>query len=306
MLIPCAPLSPALQSYRFIRRPEDDAPGTWETRLASRYYARLFREYAVADLSRYSEQKVGLRWRTEAEVAAGKGQFTCGARGCASRDGLASYELLFRYAEAGEAKSALVKVRLCRPCAAKLAHGRGGASAPRAGAGGGGGGSGGEKSSKAQRQRRRRRSDSSSGSSGSDGSGDRRSDSSRSRSRERGRSKSSGKRRRERSGDSSPGAGGGSSDRAGASSRRRSRERRARRDSESGSPRCKGRGGGGRRRRERRSCSRSRSRQREERVGRSAGTHSRGDGGTTSGVTQAGPTDAELDTWLDEVFAADR
>lgn len=40
------------QSYRFIRRPEDDAANTWEARLAQRYYSRLFKEYAIADLSR--------------------------------------------------------------------------------------------------------------------------------------------------------------------------------------------------------------------------------------------------------------
>ncbi|KIY96747.1 putative Protein FRA10AC1 like protein [Monoraphidium neglectum] len=97
------------QSYRFIRRPEDDARDSWEVRLARRYYGRLFREYAIIDLSRYREQKVGLRWRTEAEVASGKGQFVCGARGCGAREGLASFELLFRYQEAGEAKAALVK-----------------------------------------------------------------------------------------------------------------------------------------------------------------------------------------------------
>ncbi|KAI8476125.1 MAG: folate-sensitive fragile site protein Fra10Ac1-domain-containing protein [Monoraphidium minutum] len=99
------------ESYRFIRRPEDDAADTWENRLARRYYSRLFREYAIADLSRYQEQKVGLRWRTEAEVAAGRGQFTCGARGCGAREGLASFELMFKYVEGGEERAALVKVK---------------------------------------------------------------------------------------------------------------------------------------------------------------------------------------------------
>jgi Folate-sensitive fragile site protein Fra10Ac1 len=37
--------------------------------------------------------KVGLRWRTEKEVVAGKGQFVCGARGCDVRQGLASFEV---------------------------------------------------------------------------------------------------------------------------------------------------------------------------------------------------------------------
>ena len=39
---------------RFIRSEEDDAGGdAWEVRLARRYYAKLFREYAIVDLSRY-------------------------------------------------------------------------------------------------------------------------------------------------------------------------------------------------------------------------------------------------------------
>lgn len=42
------------------------------TRMAKRYYDKLFREYALADLTRYKEGKVGLRWRTEREVVEGK------------------------------------------------------------------------------------------------------------------------------------------------------------------------------------------------------------------------------------------
>jgi hypothetical protein len=38
---------------RFIREEGDDAPGGWEVQLAQKYYRKLFREYAVADLSRY-------------------------------------------------------------------------------------------------------------------------------------------------------------------------------------------------------------------------------------------------------------
>jgi hypothetical protein len=39
---------------RFIRTEEDDAAGdAWEVRLARRYYAKLFREYAIVDLSHY-------------------------------------------------------------------------------------------------------------------------------------------------------------------------------------------------------------------------------------------------------------
>ncbi len=38
---------------RFIRTADDDAEGGWEVALARRYYAKLFKEYAIADLSRY-------------------------------------------------------------------------------------------------------------------------------------------------------------------------------------------------------------------------------------------------------------
>ena len=42
---------------RFIRTEEDDVSSQpWEVALARKYYSRLFREYAVVDLSRY---KVG-------------------------------------------------------------------------------------------------------------------------------------------------------------------------------------------------------------------------------------------------------
>ena len=115
------------ETFRFIRSPEDDnndnnggssngAATTWEIRLAKRYYSRLYREYCIADLSRYETGQIGLRWRTHREVVSGKGQFTCGARckgGCVEGRGLASFEVPFGYVEAGVKKQALVKVRLC-------------------------------------------------------------------------------------------------------------------------------------------------------------------------------------------------
>ncbi|CAI5519890.1 unnamed protein product, partial [Closterium sp. Naga37s-1] len=101
------------ESYRFIRSEADDAEGTWEQRLAKRYYDKLFKEYCVADMSRYKENKIGLRWRTHAEVLQGKGQFVCGTKGCDNREGLHSYEVNFAYHEAGQKKQALVKLRVC-------------------------------------------------------------------------------------------------------------------------------------------------------------------------------------------------
>lgn len=48
--------------HRFLRAPEDDAGeegASWGARLARRYYARLFKEYAIADLSRWVHECVG-------------------------------------------------------------------------------------------------------------------------------------------------------------------------------------------------------------------------------------------------------
>ncbi len=93
---------------------------TWERRLAKKYYDKLFKEYAIADLSRYEDGAIGLRWRTEREVVSGKGQFSCGAKRCEQFNDLESYEVDFSYREAGEKKQALVKLRVCKACAARL------------------------------------------------------------------------------------------------------------------------------------------------------------------------------------------
>ncbi|BDA50345.1 Protein FRA10AC1 homolog [Coccomyxa sp. Obi] len=110
------------EQYRFIRSEEEDAAAEdrWALRLAKRYYSKLYREYAIVDLSRYQEDKVGMRWRSEKEVIAGKGQFSCGARGCSETRGLATFEVPFGYQEAGEKKQALVKVRVCPEHAQQL------------------------------------------------------------------------------------------------------------------------------------------------------------------------------------------
>lgn len=90
--------------------------------MSIKYYKKLFKEYALADLSRYREGKLGLRWRTEREVIDGKGHFVCGNKTCDARDGLHSFEVNFKYKEHGDVKNELVKVRLCRRCAKKLTH----------------------------------------------------------------------------------------------------------------------------------------------------------------------------------------
>ena len=58
------------------------------------------------------ERKLGCRWRTHAEVVAGKGQFTCGAKGCNKTESLETFEVPFAYEEAGKQKQALVKASI--------------------------------------------------------------------------------------------------------------------------------------------------------------------------------------------------
>lgn len=111
------------ESHRFLRSDADD-DGSWEAQLARRYYDRLFKEYVICDLSGYKKGHVGFRWRTQAEVLQGKGQFFCGHKRCESQTELRSYEVDFKYNEAGKGKRALVKVRLCEACAYKLHYRR--------------------------------------------------------------------------------------------------------------------------------------------------------------------------------------
>ena len=102
----------------------EGADAEWGTRLAKRYDAALNHEYALADLSRYKEGHVGLRWRTAEETFDGKGQFTCGATSCAKDESLTSLEVPFEYSEHGQRKQAMVKLRLCERCAKRLRHTR--------------------------------------------------------------------------------------------------------------------------------------------------------------------------------------
>ena len=108
--------------HQFVRDDEEDAKefSSWEVRMARKYYDHLYKEFAIADLSRFTEGKIGLRWRMEKEVICGKGQFTCGTTNCNSCKELHSYELPFQYLEDGKRKSELVKVRVCKQCAVKL------------------------------------------------------------------------------------------------------------------------------------------------------------------------------------------
>lgn len=105
------------EEHQFLWEGEAD---TWGKRLAKAYYDKLFKEYTICDLSRYKENMVALRWRTEQEVISGKGQFVCGSKRCSEQSNLESWEVNFAYVERGEKKSALVKLRLCPSCSHKL------------------------------------------------------------------------------------------------------------------------------------------------------------------------------------------
>jgi len=99
---------------------ESEAEESWEVQLAKRYYDKLFKEYCIIDLSRYKENQFGMRWRVEAEVVTGKGQFVCASKKCQERKKLRTWEVNFGYSEHGEKKNALVKCRLCFECSYKL------------------------------------------------------------------------------------------------------------------------------------------------------------------------------------------
>ncbi|XP_017353657.1 protein FRA10AC1 isoform X4 [Cebus imitator] len=108
------------ENHRFLWNEEDEMDMTWEKRLAKKYYDKLFKEYCIADLSKYKENKFGFRWRVEKEVISGKGQFVCGNKYCDKKEGLKSWEVNFGYTEYGEKRNALVKLRLCQECSIKL------------------------------------------------------------------------------------------------------------------------------------------------------------------------------------------
>uniref|UniRef100_A0A674P6Y8 FRA10A associated CGG repeat 1 n=1 Tax=Takifugu rubripes TaxID=31033 RepID=A0A674P6Y8_TAKRU len=101
------------ENHRFLWKDEDEEDMTWEKELAKKYYDKLFKEYCIADLSRFKENKFGFRWRTENEVVSGKGQFQCGNKRCENQEGLKSWEVNFAYVEQGEKRNALVKLSKC-------------------------------------------------------------------------------------------------------------------------------------------------------------------------------------------------
>ncbi len=104
------------REHRFLRD-EDDEPADEVTRA---YERSLIRDFVIADLSRWQEHMLGLRWRTADEVRTGKGDSICAAKGCHTKDGLKALELLFAFREGGEDKKTLVTCIVCPPCTEKV------------------------------------------------------------------------------------------------------------------------------------------------------------------------------------------
>ena len=111
------------RKLRFVRRTTDPDPDADDrlVQAAKAFEAQLFREYALADLGRYQNQQIGLRWRTARECQAGKGETSCGALDCAATEKLSRLELPFTYREEGTKLTTLVKVTMCPSCAEKVA-----------------------------------------------------------------------------------------------------------------------------------------------------------------------------------------
>jgi protein FRA10AC1 len=119
------------ESYTFLpplSKTKDQRPNvtssTWQDRMVQSYHDHLYKEYALADLSRGPGQ-IGLRWRTKQEVMDGRGERTCGNKHCSIGESqtnmntmppLITLEVPFSYQERGVKKIELVKLRLCPLC----------------------------------------------------------------------------------------------------------------------------------------------------------------------------------------------
>lgn len=55
---------------------------TWQERMVEKYHNQLYKSHVIADLTHYQLGRIGLRWRTKAEVQNGKGVITCGNKHC--------------------------------------------------------------------------------------------------------------------------------------------------------------------------------------------------------------------------------
>ena len=84
--------------------------------LAKNYYDKLFKEYALIDLTFYQLGKIGMRWRTKREVLINKGTKICGNVKCKLTNNIQTFEVNFGYIEKGKKKNTQVKVNVCPNC----------------------------------------------------------------------------------------------------------------------------------------------------------------------------------------------
>jgi len=114
-----------LSHHRFLQEHSSATTTTaeYERALVASYDAKLYKEFVLIELSQYRAGRVAMRWRTEEEVKKGKGERTCAALDC-EEVSEGEREVLFSYVEDGEAREAMVKVRLCEPCGVKLTKAR--------------------------------------------------------------------------------------------------------------------------------------------------------------------------------------
>lgn len=104
------------ERYEFVpsEKKKDAHESTWQDRMVQRYHDGLYKEFALADLSRPGQ--LGLRWRTRQEVLDGRGERSCGNKRCVNSRELSTIEVPFAYQEGGVQKKELVKLRLCATC----------------------------------------------------------------------------------------------------------------------------------------------------------------------------------------------
>ncbi|GFH50950.1 hypothetical protein CTEN210_07426 [Chaetoceros tenuissimus] len=61
---------------------ESKSASTWQERMVQNYHSHLYKTHVIADLTYYQKGRIGLRWRTKAEVQNGKGSNTCANKHC--------------------------------------------------------------------------------------------------------------------------------------------------------------------------------------------------------------------------------
>jgi protein FRA10AC1 len=112
---PVSEVGAVLANHRLLWEdaPVPPAVEGWAVREARAFSEQLVKDVALCDVSQYRDGRLGVRWRTRADVLAGKGVGVCGALGCDATRGLHAFEVPFAYSEGGQGKLTLLTVRVC-------------------------------------------------------------------------------------------------------------------------------------------------------------------------------------------------